>query len=354
MAEISKIALNGNSYTLKDEIARQNANRRNRKFVLIGDSYGMRHNNNWTSFFANNHNVVARESRAGVGCAPNTHANSSFLDIAKNIVSGLTQAQRKSVTDVVVCGGWNDARGLTEGDFTVSQWRTHLYALADYCQAQFPNCIFHLGFIGWQMGDCSYINVCSFENLRKMQNAYMQSKAHGIHYLTGVENVMKCSLFYDDSKFHPNDSNGAQYLYWAIAEAVLTGAYHFHLEYTINPEHITINNTAIVNSIENVHCAVDNGTALLKIALTTKNGITNTASQKTLITFDDFVLPHCYDEAVVATGTVNAVVNGENLINTCYLQINHNKQLKGLLPVGSYTTDGKLAVKFVINTAFTF
>ena len=118
MSDVDKIVLDGQVLNIKDSVAREKLNSvvgllsgTSFNVIMIGDSYGEQNDGSITNFYWNiireklglTENVNFRhgfQSGAGFG-------NNGFLTQLQNISNGI--ADKTQVTDIFVCGGWNDS-----------------------------------------------------------------------------------------------------------------------------------------------------------------------------------------------------------------------------------------------------
>lgn len=125
---------------LLNQILTRKPNNKNRKIIAIGDSYaeGYTPDGNvrgWSDYLAGFLGCdVTRIHRGGSGFLVGT----TFLDLLKGFTG-----DKKSITDIVVCGGYNDQYLYGE------QLRNAIDAFCNYCKANFPNANIYIGCVGW-------------------------------------------------------------------------------------------------------------------------------------------------------------------------------------------------------------
>lgn len=321
----------------------------NRKFILIGDSYGMRHEKNWAYHFARHFDVLASNCQSGTGFAEYEHAAYTFLDLITQTTATLTDEQKDSVTDIVVCGGWNDARSITTGS-TIGTVQTALITFCQYCEQNYPNAIIHVGFIGWQLPDNAQ-NEATFEALRLAEKVYTYTGYKNLHNLQNVNYIMKNAYFMDSSKFHPNDTTGAEMLYYGISRA-LFGGFDFRLNYNLTADNLE-NVSEIVKEIPFIKCSVHNGIAKMQIGITIASGTVINSHNQDLFTFKDFTLPFDYSFPVRFAGTVFANIDNKIDVFPAFGSIGTSKKLTTILPKGSYNADSTLIFDITVLTDYT-
>ena len=205
-----------NGYEVKDEIARKEIEvLKNRKFIFIGDSYGTYYTKNsveitpWTTFIKQylglDDSRYFMSSKSGSGFCSGT----SFLSLLSTL--GETISDKESITDVVVCGGYND------NGFEQSAIEDAIRDFASYVKQTYPNAIFRVGHIGWSYN----YNLC-LPLATKTIPAYRNVVRYGGVYLNNVEYSNHNYNNYSDS-FHP-DTEGQKTIATAIANAILTGS----------------------------------------------------------------------------------------------------------------------------------
>ena len=199
MADISKIKIESGVYNIKDEVAREKLIPLtiNRKFLLIGDSYGTGYTpegnvTSWCQLFKNHFTNTIIKAENGYGFA---RPNYQFYDLINSIDNDET------ITDVIIMGGYNDL------------------SFQDEVEAGIKRCItlIHEKFINVKN---IFIAMCSYSN-NNQQSFNFYNLA--IHYRNGallnnakfIENIQfvlhNTSRLMSSDGFHPNQK-GQRYL----------------------------------------------------------------------------------------------------------------------------------------------
>ena len=196
----------------------------NRKVIMIGDSYGEQNDgsvlrwfweifrdalgltddvNFWHSF----------QSGAGFG---NGHFLSQLQTIANTI------ADKDSITDVFVCGGWNDS-DVTQPYGPDSVFYPAVQAFDDYVKATFPYANISLAHISW--GDPEIFGNGVHDQMPVSIRRYSEQSSKGWRVLAGTEHILHrydTGIWQSDGA-HP--ANGGQsYLGTYLPSAFLTGS----------------------------------------------------------------------------------------------------------------------------------
>lgn len=302
---------------------------RDRNFLLLADSYGMRDTSKptWTELFTArfpNSRQISVSSRGFL-----TSGNTFLMGI-ETFYNELTPEEREKITDIVVCGGWNDARAVTNGSDDADLQRA-IFTFVDFCNEHFKNAKPWIGFIGWQTIDCVQpeTNVYSLRNVEKI---YMNTKYSNLMCLEGVQDIMKCSQYMDETFFHPN-ATGSMELFFGISGA-LFGGYRFRYCYPILQNDFVFAEGNSGN-ISNGFVTIDGSTATLSLVITGAN-ITN--SEK-IGTFASNILPNGSLSTVIGSSVIN---NGKAAYTA----------LKGRDLVVYENSPTQIVLKMVFNTEF--
>ena len=154
---------------------------KDRKFILMTDSYGVDESVGGSSFSTLLETMIPKSiyaynwsvGGAGFGWEPTKSEN--FLNIFNSNTSTWTQDEKNSITDLYVFGGANDGNLLHASMATDEEIRSRLNEFLIRVRSVLPNCTIHLGFIGWYRklerfqyynqafhiwadGDCDFIN----------------------------------------------------------------------------------------------------------------------------------------------------------------------------------------------------
>ena len=219
------VTINGQISDITGDIADITAELgREKKMMLIADSYGMnpRAAQHWTDIIEGIYTNTISKSTSSIGFTTVAQGNPdfNFLGKLKEFKAELTEEQRAAITDIIVCGGWNDAREVTQNSMDPSTTLiTAIRAFVDYAEEWFPNATPHIGFIGWQSYD-EVQHETTMADLNSVCQIYENSRYKNLHVLNGVADIMKNCEFMDSSYFHPNDAGGS-----ALAQGILRAMY---------------------------------------------------------------------------------------------------------------------------------
>lgn len=197
-----------------------------RSVVCIGDSYaGFYPGNRWLALLKDILNIPDDKffwkADSGGGFAAGAGDGNSFLERLTAVAETMTDEQKDSITQVIVCGGANDAI-LIGTDIVERSIKT----FCTYANTTFKNAEICIGFIG---------NAYNGENVRNYQKAmllYRNCAGSGkrARYLNGVEWVMYNKNFMLEDLLHPNDA-GSKALAISIANCLLSGSCSVGYEY---------------------------------------------------------------------------------------------------------------------------
>ena len=188
---------------------------KNKNVIMIGDSYANRENS-WQdrlkSFIGlTNENCVMKRV-SGTGFV-NTVDGQNFRTMVTNNIS----IPAEKVTDIIVCGGYNDHGYDNETQLTAIQ------NFLNTCKTTYPNAKVYIGFISWaKPGLTNYANIIG--ELQRTRNNYMLCSTYysKAYYLNNVEYALHSADNIDDSYFHPTAS-GQYILAYHILNSWLTG-----------------------------------------------------------------------------------------------------------------------------------
>ena len=189
----------------------------NKKFVFVGDSYAV----GWTpdgdvvgwpvkvkNYLGLSDSQVIYALHGGYGF----HYPSQWFSLLIDELDA-----DNTVTDVVVCGGYNDTTEAT----TYEQITAGINAFKTSVAAKFPNAHIHIGFIGNSSIPSEKNRIF---NARNWYYENTTTRGGNISYLNNVEYSL-CSVYdslASDGK-HPNET-GQTYIAMNIKNAILTGS----------------------------------------------------------------------------------------------------------------------------------
>lgn len=222
MADISKIQIESGVYDIKDEDARNTLtpinnwyNREtNRKFILIGDSYGEGYTpdgnvTSWIQHFKNilgltNNNCIIKYLGGAGFC--NSVNNRNFITLLDEVTAD------NNVTDIIVCGGYNDRSYTAQNiDYAMESFKT-------IANTKFPNAKIYVGFIGWTTNTSntlSLYNTC--------YQYIIQSIGNGFNFLNNCQFTLHNYRYFSSDGIHPK-AEGSYSLGLNIVQSYLTGS----------------------------------------------------------------------------------------------------------------------------------
>ena len=202
-----------------------------RSFIVFGDSYGM---NDVPNGITNNFIDMAQEylgipdarwnnaSGGGLGFAGGA---GSWKDTVLTVASGMTEAERNAVTDVIFVGGRNDAYRYSGGSVTLSDINTNIAAAAANVKTSFPNARMHNAFIGRDW-DAAYILGES-----EVYRLYNSAQNHYMDYYNGMENILHYRSLLRSDGTHPN-MTGQYALAVGLVNCILNGSTNVVYEFS--------------------------------------------------------------------------------------------------------------------------
>lgn len=190
------VALNTSNTLIAEKITFADENKR--KYVFIGDSYGDGFSpdgnvTSWITLLANKLGLSSNDYKSlhlgGTGFSTN-RPDYNFINLLNN------QSADEYVTDVYVCGGYNDfgqtSSSIIDGIVNFNNRVKQLY----------PNATLHIGFIGWSS------NSNKILQLRSALISYKKAcDNNNLHFLKGCEFALHNYFKYFSSDgIHPNQT----------------------------------------------------------------------------------------------------------------------------------------------------
>ena len=230
-----------------------------KKYIFIGDSYceGWTPDGNVESWATK---LKGKMGLTNDNCTIAYHGGYGFASTSQAFSSILNGLQADSaVTDIVVCGGYNDLGGSYNGISTGMQ------NFVTVARNKFPNAQIHVGFIGFS-NNPSQRN--SIRNVCRIYKAACTS-FNEMSYLSNVEYSLKnvYEVFASDG-IHPN-ALGQEYIAINLKNALVSGsadASYGYLAMNITPdtqwdgnnENLNSFGTSFVNGLTTVECVGSN------------------------------------------------------------------------------------------------
>lgn len=174
--------------------------------IFIGDSYGTGYglsntSNNWIDYCASILGSAGgyrgfsykKAASNGAGFAVDT-AENTFLALLQSITT-VGDEKNLDVTDIVVCGGWNDgSRSLASA----------MQAFQTYCVQNYPFAKIHVGYIAWERS--AKTSGAKVTRAAGLQNYIRESTGFGMIYMSNIEYVLHDYALLQSDGFHPNAS----------------------------------------------------------------------------------------------------------------------------------------------------
>lgn len=242
----------------------KNNNLKNKRFVMIGDSYVTGTLNGegyatdgWAKRIKDNLNLSNDNcyifGDGGSGFTQNGHNGYSFITLLSNNLSNISN--KNSIDYIIVCGGYNDRNS------TIEQIETKINDLSTIVKNNFPNAKCYIGCISTS----SRINNDGNNERRDINHkslpAYKNCIKYNCFYLNGVESILKDYSLMGTDYFHPS-INGYNELCYGILQSLETGLYSKNT--ALKEENITPNtNFPISDNQLNVFTKISNDTLFL-------------------------------------------------------------------------------------------
>lgn len=200
---------------------------KNKKVILIGDSFCEQNSDgDITKFYweylrdslgltQNVDFFASFQSGAGFG-------NQLFLTKLQDLEN--TIEDKETITDILVCGGWNDS-DTTQPYGTDEMYNNGINAFETYCKQNYPNAKITIAHISWGMPSIMNNNAV-WVQMPVSINRYKNScNVKGWRYLTGVENILHIynSDYWQSNGSHPKQA-GQTLLGTSLASAFITGS----------------------------------------------------------------------------------------------------------------------------------
>lgn len=204
-----------------------------KNILCIGDSYlayssQEMETESWGAFlriYLGSNNKVTLNGMGGSGFVGNT--TRTFGVLLSEKYNSMTDEERNAITDIVVCGGLNDASAVANKTTTMNDVINAMKLFFTNASTYFPNARVHVGAIGW-MGT-GYTNrdsyITSFRNIIELyRKSPFYSTSGKVDYLTGVEYIMPIEPvnYYKSDLIHPT-AQASSAIGMAIYNALMRG-----------------------------------------------------------------------------------------------------------------------------------
>lgn len=172
---------------------------KNRKFLFIGDSYGVTNTDKWTSWIdalinkldlTLNQNAfkIAQGGAGFVGVSPNPI---TFINLLNEVAPSITN--KNEITDIIICGGANDY--VTQ----IGQITNAITTFVTAAKSLFPNALISLGMISYTK------DLTILQQLPRIVMEYQSISANNGVYITGSESCWHYTGWLLDA-VHPDNS----------------------------------------------------------------------------------------------------------------------------------------------------
>lgn len=201
--------------------------------LCIGDSYlayssQEMETESWGAFlriYLGSNNNVTLNGMGGSGFVGNT--TRTFGVLLSEKYNSMTDEERNSITDIVVCGGLNDASAVADGTTSIDDVISAMRLFFTNASTYFPNARVHVGAIGWMA--TGFTNRDAYmTTFRSIIELYRKSPFYSttgkVDYLTGVEYIMATEPInnYKPDLIHPT-AQASSTIAIAIYNALMRG-----------------------------------------------------------------------------------------------------------------------------------
>lgn len=190
--------------------------------IFIGDSYGTGYGitpttSNWIDICANilgssggyKKFEYKKAAANGAGFSVSDSSN-TFLALLQSITT-VGDEKNLDVTDIVVCGGWND------GENSVT---TGMQNFKNYCVQNYPYAKIHIGYIAWQSS--AKTGGTKVPRAIGLQNYIREATSMGMIYMSNIQYVLHDYSLFQSDGFHPN-ANGCYRIAAQVANHLMGG-----------------------------------------------------------------------------------------------------------------------------------
>lgn len=311
----------------------------NRQIIIIGDSYGMKNTPNYLSFLREQYpNNIRGTALSSYGFIPFVVLQKNFQDILNEYyTTQMTAAERNTITDIVVLGGWNDANHIAQNEGDVNTILAKIREMATHIKTYYPNAIFHVGFVGWQTKyviDHPTDTFPTFADLRIAELAYTNPWSNpNIHVLDACRYVMRDINNFDASYFHPNGNGGLRIAYAVMGE--LCGHYTYQNSYSLTESDLETAGviTSLTANVSQVN-ALTSFYANISINGTPTNGVLGKLKPDKTIGVTE-------DVGITIPAQFSGTMEGTTQDVPCLLQLNTSGELQ-FLKAGVHSLTGTI------------
>ena len=198
--------------TAENEIDYALSRNNNKKVILLADSYGMRNNVTWTSIISQRMDVAYEVSVSSRGF---TTADNTFEDGLDACIQNVPNATKPLITDIIVGGGWNDARELAEGRATTTSINNAINSFLAKAKTNFPNAVVHIAYLAWTTKDATQYVGSTYQ--KQAMKCYNLPRANS-HPIINANCPLYDSNNFDETGFHPSNTGAVP-----LANSIMLG-----------------------------------------------------------------------------------------------------------------------------------
>ena len=306
---------------------------RDKKVIIIADSYGMRNTPNFCTILEalDPSTYVECDATSGSG-----YTRNDWYDRIDAIAANMSATEKAAITDICFCGGWNDAWMITDGTKTLAELKARIVATHAHALSIFTNAICHPVFMGWQSQNPTQTDV-NFASLISAREAYQTADVKA-GVFSNVEYIMHDVTNMDATLFHPN-AVGGQKIADAINAYIFNGDYNYSnvIDYATGT-HFDV--SLIQGTPYKFKAAITNGVTKLEcISASVQGSLTGGILLKFKATDVPFVNPS--KDNIVLDCLFNGSINGNAV--TGYIPL--------LLIFGGVSTDQERSIRAYYNGA---
>lgn len=245
-------------------------NIQNKKVLIIADSYGMVHDTTFLTILKSSlPDVYDGVGVSSIGFTPISPY--TFEDQFDLFIANYTDEEKEEVTDICICGGWNDARQIWSGAETRSSLKSAIISTAAHMQTVCPNAIIHPCFMAWHSALSSQ-NQVDLSSLTETMRAYEDVIGFNIRPICEVKYVMRDINAMDASLFHPNETVAAPALAAGLNACLMSGSWSYATSWNFVPAYLDTNNAFDASTV--IRVSVDGNTTKISSVPNLMNGST--------------------------------------------------------------------------------
>lgn len=205
----------------------------NKNVLCIGDSYlayssHEMETESWGAFlriYLGSNNNVTLNGMGGSGFVGN--ATKTFGVLLTEKYNSMSEEERNAITDIVVCGGLNDASAVADDKTSIDNVISAMRLFFTNASTYFPNARVHVGAIGWMATgfDKRDSYMTTFRSIIELyRKSPFYSTSGKVDYLTGVEYIMPTEPInnYKPDLIHPT-AQASSAIGIAIYNALMRG-----------------------------------------------------------------------------------------------------------------------------------